>query len=76
MDSMNSEPIPGPPGGQASVQPGSPPKTEDDLDLALNGQELTVKNMILAAIGIMKVSEQTTYLHAGRLREVALQILL
>jgi hypothetical protein len=58
MDSTISEPT-GPPGGQASVPPGSPPKAEDDLDLALNGQELTVKNMILAAIGIMKVSERT-----------------
>ena len=36
--------------------PGSPPKTnEDDLDAALNGQEPTVKNLILAAIGVMKV---------------------
>jgi len=34
--------------------PGSPPKSEDDLDLALNGQEPTVKNLILAAIGVMK----------------------
>ena len=38
------------------MPPGSPPKSEDDLDLALNGQEPTVKNLILAAIGVMKVS--------------------
>ena len=55
MDSTNSEPT-GPPGVQASMTPGSPPKSEDDLDLALNGQEPTVKNLILAAIGVMKVS--------------------
>ena len=36
--------------------PGSQPKSEDDFDLALNGQEPTVKNLILAAIGVMKVS--------------------
>ena len=37
--------------------PTSPPKaTEDELDAALNGQEPTVKNLILAAIGVMKVS--------------------
>ena len=32
------------------------PKSEDDLDLALNGQEPTVKNLIFAAISVMKVS--------------------
>jgi hypothetical protein len=29
-------------------------KAEDELDVALNGQEPTVKNLILAAIGVMK----------------------
>merc|ERR1719510_2082102 len=54
MDSTNSEPT-GPQGQQASMPPpGSPPKAEDDLDFALNGQEPTVKNLILAAIGVMK----------------------
>ena len=56
MDSTNSEPT-GPQGQQASIPPpGSPPKAEDDLDFALNGQEPTVKNLILAAIGVMKVT--------------------
>ena len=54
MDSTNSEPTG--PQGQASMPPGSPPKAEDDLDFALNGQEPTVKNLILAAIGVMKVN--------------------
>ena len=44
--------------------PASPPKPqppEDDLDAALNGQEPTVKNLILAAIGVMKVRLKTPY---------------
>ena len=60
---MEPEPLPlrtkGPPTSQDQQQqpPTSPPKaTEDELDAALNGQEPTVKNLILAAIGVMKVS--------------------
>ena len=30
------------------------PKAEEELDAALNGQEPTSKNLILAAIGVMK----------------------
>ena len=40
--------------------PASPPKAEDDLDVALNGQEPTVKNLIMAAIGVMKVTSTDT----------------
>ena len=62
-EAMEPEPLPlrtkGPPTSQDQQQqpPTSPPKaTEDELDAALNGQEPTVKNLILAAIGVMKVS--------------------
>ena len=42
--------------------PTSPPKaTEDELDAALNGQEPTSKNLILAAIGVMKVSYRPSH---------------
>ena len=63
---MEPEPLPlrtkAPPASQEQLQqqqqpPTSPPKaTEDELDAALNGQEPTVKNLILAAIGVMKVN--------------------
>ena len=47
---------PGEPKLNEQQPPTSPPKaTEDELDAALNGQEPTVKNLILAAIGVMKV---------------------
>ena len=63
-EAMEPEPLPlrtkAPPASQEQLQqqpPTSPPKaTEDELDAALNGQEPTVKNLILAAIGVMKVN--------------------
>ena len=59
-EAMEPEPLPVRPKGmvpQEQQPPTSPPKaTEDELDAALNGQEPTVKNLILAAIGVMKVS--------------------
>ena len=59
-EATEPEPLPVRPKGPAAQEqqpPTSPPKaTEDELDAALNGQEPTVKNLILAAIGVMKVS--------------------
>jgi hypothetical protein len=62
MDPTNPNNVPSlPPGTLPSepmaAPPASPKAAEDELDVALNGQEPTVKNLILAAIGVMKVRE-------------------
>ena len=66
-----TSPQPPPPALPPARPPASPPKAEDDLDVALNGQEPTVKNLIMAAIGVMKVrfkdslASETIFDHGG-----------
>ena len=58
---------------QPPIRPSSPhqaskPPEDQELDVALNGQEPTVKNLILAAIGVMKVTASSLNSQLSTLR--------
>ena len=58
---------------QPPIRPSSPhqaskPPEDQELDVALNGQEPTVKNLILAAIGVMKVTASSLNSQPSTLR--------